>query len=146
MKNARFMLIGLAVAMLTACSGSGPAPQGSSPASQGSPPVAGSKVVAIGVTVTQLTEVVKGWSVKKKILGKDVYNDKDEKVGSIDDLIVGLDKASSFAIVGAGGFLGIDRHDVAIPIKQLEEKDGKFILPGATKDVIKGMPPFQYAM
>jgi sporulation protein YlmC with PRC-barrel domain len=118
---------------------------GSKALAQGTAPVAGSELVAVGVTVTQLTDVVKGWSVKKKILGHDIYNDKNEKVGSIDDLIVGPDKASSFLIVGAGGFLGIDRHDVAIPVKQIQEKDGKFVLPGATKEVVKAMPEFRYA-
>jgi sporulation protein YlmC with PRC-barrel domain len=138
MKKARFLLIGLCVVALMAA-------YGSSVFAQASPPTAGTSVVAIGVTVTQLTELVKGWSVKKKILGHDVYNDKNQKVGKISDLIIGPDKASSFAIVEAGGFLGIGRHEVAIPVKQFKEKDGKFILPGATKEAIKGMPEFHYA-
>jgi sporulation protein YlmC with PRC-barrel domain len=132
------LLVGLSMVMLVAICGS-------KALAQGTAPVAGSELVAVGVTVTQLTDVVKGWSVKKKILGHDIYNDKNEKVGSIDDLIVGPDKASSFLIVGAGGFLGIDRHDVAIPVKQIQEKDGKFVLPGATKEVVKAMPEFHYA-
>jgi len=48
-------------------------------------------------------------------------------------------------IVGAGGFVGVGRHDVAIPVTQLNQKDGKFILPGATKDSIKALPKFEYA-
>lgn len=138
MKKARLLLIGLGIVVLMAS-------YGSSASAQDPAPVAGTEVEAIGVTVTQLTDVVKGWSVKKKILGHDVYNDKGEKIGSIDDLILGQDKASSFVIIGAGGFLGIDRHDVAIPAKQLQEKDGKLILPGATKDAVKAMPRFKYA-
>jgi len=34
---------------------------------------------------------------------------------------------------------------VAIPVNQLKENDGKFILAGATKDAIKDMPEFEYA-
>jgi sporulation protein YlmC with PRC-barrel domain len=138
LKRMELLLVGLSMVMLVAICGS-------KALAQGTAPVAGSELVAVGVTVTQLTDVVKGWSVKKKILGHDIYNDKNEKVGSIDDLIVGPDKASSFLIVGAGGFLGIDRHDVAIPVKQIQEKDGKFVLPGATKEVVKAMPEFRYA-
>lgn len=137
-KKARLLLTGLSIVVLIAS-------YGSIATAQATEPVAGTKVLAIGVTVTQLTDVVKGWSVKKKILGHDVYNDKMEKVGNIEDLILGVDKASTFAIVGAGGFLGIDRHDVAIPVKQFQEKDGKFVLPGATKETVKAMPEFQYA-
>jgi sporulation protein YlmC with PRC-barrel domain len=138
MKKARLLLIGLGIVVLIAS-------YGSSASAQAPAPVAGAEVVGIGVTVTQLTEIVKGWSVKKKILGQDVYNDKDEKVGSVDDIIIGPDKAVTFAIIGAGGFLGIDKHDVAIPVKQFQEKEGKFILPGATKEAVKKMPPFMYA-
>ena len=75
--------------------------------------VAGS--TPLGVTVTELQAVVKGWSVKRTVLGQAVYNDKDEKVGSVDDIIITPDKAVSYAIVGTGGFLGLAKHDVAIP-------------------------------
>ncbi len=107
------------------------------------PPVAGGSV--LGVSVTELTMVVSGWSVTKQILGKDVRNDKGEKIGKVDDLIVSQDKAISYAIIGAGGFLGIDKHDVAIPVNQFKMVEGKITLPGATKDAIKAMPKFQYA-
>ena len=132
------LMIGLGVVLLMACY----TPNASA---QAPAPVAGAEIVAIGVTVTQLTDVVNGWSVKKKVLGQAVYNDKNEKVGSVDDIIIGPDKAVTFAIIGAGGFLGIDKHDVAIPVKQFQEKEGKFILPGATKEAVKKMPPFMYA-
>ena len=48
--------------------------------------------------------VTKGWSATKQIIGKDVYNDKNEKVGVVEDLIIASDKAVSYAIIGAGGF------------------------------------------
>ena len=109
------------------------------------PPVAGTQPVAIGITVQEVTLVAKGWSVKQQILGKDVYNDKKKKVGTVDDLIVAPDKAISYAIIGAGGFLGMDKHDVAIPVNQFKMEKGKIILPGATKEALKAMPPFRYA-
>src|SRR4029453_7012237 len=40
----------------------------------------------LGVTVTELQEVTKGWSVKHTILGQPVYNDNKERVGTVDDL------------------------------------------------------------
>lgn len=121
-----------------------PAPQQALPAAPATP-VAGSETLVIGVTVTELTNVVNGWSVKKKILGKHIYNDAKQKIGKVDDIIIGPDRAVTYAIIGAGGFLGIDKNDVAIPIKQFKIEDGKFILPGATKDALKKMPPFKYA-
>jgi len=105
--------------------------------------VAGSST--IGVTKEEIKEVMQGWSAKKAVLGKAVYNDKNEKIGTIDDLIIKPDRSVSYAIIGAGGFLGIGKHDVAIPMSQLKEEKDKFILPGATKEALKAMPKFEYA-
>jgi hypothetical protein len=84
-------------------------------------------------------------SAKKQILNKPVYNDANEKIGVIEDLIVTPDRFVSIAIVGVGGFLGIGRHNVAIPISQLKLVEKKFMLPGATKAALKALPPFEYA-
>src|SRR6266850_5668884 len=105
--------------------------------------VAGS--ATIGVAVEEMKAVALGWSAKKQILDKDVYNDSNDKVGEVEDLIVAPDKAVSYAIIGVGGFLGIDRHDVAIPAGQLKIQGGKLMLPGATKDALKALPKFEYA-
>ena len=75
----------------------------------------------------ELRDVTKGWSVKRSILGQPVYNEKDERVGSVDDLIVTPDKAISYGIVNAGGFLGLTKHNVAIPVSQFKLVDGKFV-------------------
>jgi hypothetical protein len=60
-------------------------------------------------------------------------------------IIIAPDKAVSYGIIAAGGFLGIGKHDVAIPVNQFRMQDGKIILPGVTKDAIKAMPQFKYA-
>ncbi len=108
-------------------------------------PVAGVSTTVVGVTADELVTVVKGWSAKKLIMGKDVFNDKNEKVGVVDDLIITPDKAVSYAIIGTGGFLGMDKHDVAIRVNQFKLVEGKITLPGATKESVKAMPEFQYA-
>jgi sporulation protein YlmC with PRC-barrel domain len=105
------------------------------------PPVAG---MSIGATADELVTVAKGWSAKNQIMGRDVYNDKNEKIGVVSDLIIAPDKAVSYVIIGAGGFLGMDKHDVAIRIDQINMVEGKIILPGATKEAVKAMPAFQY--
>jgi len=105
--------------------------------------VAGS--TTIGVSVEEVKAVALGWSAKKKILGKPVYNDKNEKIGVVDDLIITPDRSVSYAIIGAGGFLGIGKHDVAIPVGQFQDDKGRIVLAGATKDVLKAMPKFVYA-
>jgi sporulation protein YlmC with PRC-barrel domain len=105
--------------------------------------VAGS--TTLGVTVEEVKTIAKGWSAKKQILGKNVYNDKDERVGEVEDLIVAPDKSISYAIISVGGFLGLGEHYVAIPVQQFKGVDKKITLAGATKDSLKAMPKFEYA-
>ena len=105
--------------------------------------VAGS--TTIGVTVDEQKVLAVGWSAKKTILDKAVYNSSNEKIGEVEDLIITPDKAISYAIVGVGGFLGIAQHDVAIPVGQLKLEGDKLMLPGATKEGLKALPKFEYA-
>lgn len=99
----------------------------------------------VDVNVTQSTQLAMGWSVKKTLMGKTVYNDAGQKVGRVEDLIISTDRNVSYVIVGAGGFVGIGRHDVAVPVSQIQDKAGRLVMAGATKDTIKGMPEFSYA-
>ncbi len=128
--RARALLIPISLAVLTA-------------STSAMAQVAGS--TTIGVAVAEMKDITVGWSAKKQIMGKAVYNEKNERVGTIDDIIIAPDKAVSYAIVGAGGFVGVGRHDVAIPVNQFTQQDGKFVLAGATKDIIKALPKFVYA-
>ncbi len=106
--------------------------------------VAGS-TTTMDTHVSETTQVAMGWSVKKTLMGKTIYNDAGDKVGKVEDLIIAPDRNVSYLIVGAGGFVGIGRHDVAIAISQVQDKGGKLVLPGATKDSIKALPEFTYA-
>jgi len=105
--------------------------------------VAGSTL--IGISVAETRDVATGWSAKRQILGQPVLNDKDERIGSIDDIIIAPDKAVSYAIINAGGFTGLTKHDVAIPVSQLKMADNKLVLAGASKEALKASPPFEYA-
>jgi sporulation protein YlmC with PRC-barrel domain len=98
----------------------------------------------VGITIEEMKVVVLGWSAKRKLLGAAVYNDRGEKIGSIDDIIVSPRRTVSHAIVGVGGFLGIGKHQVAIPMDQIKLQGNRFVLAGATKDVLRAMPEFQY--
>jgi PRC-barrel domain protein len=106
--------------------------------------VAGTATIAI--SAEQMKLVALGWSAKKQIMGKPVYNDANEKIGTIDDLIITPDQSVSYAIIGVGGFIGLGKRNVAIPVGMLKQDNGKLVLPGATKDAVKAMPKFEYAM
>jgi sporulation protein YlmC with PRC-barrel domain len=105
--------------------------------------VAGSTVLA--VSVTEAREVADGWSAKRQILGHAVFNDRSEKIGAVDDIIIAPDKSVTYAIIGAGGFLGVARHNVAVRVSQLKIDGDTLVLPGATKEALKEAPEFEYA-
>lgn len=98
-----------------------------------------------GISVEELKTIALGWSAKKQILDKSVYNDKNEKVGDVDDLIIAPDSSVSYAIIGVGGFLGLGERQVAIPVNRFKHSEGRIVLPDATKDTLQAMPSFQYA-
>lgn len=105
--------------------------------------VAGSSVVA--TAAFEAREVAAGWSVSRQILGRSVVNENDEPIGRVQDIIVTPDASVSHVIVGAGGFLGMRRHDVAVPASALIVSSDKLVLTGATPGLIEVLPKFEYA-
>ena len=103
------------------------------------------QTAGVSVSTVELRDVAAGWSAKKQILGKGVYNDTGDKVGEINDLIVTPTKAVSYAIVGVGGFLGMGEHEIAVPVGKLKQEQDKIVLHGATKEALKAAPKFEYA-
>src|SRR5215510_8504208 len=102
--------------------------------------VAGSTL--LGVSVAEMRDVTLGWSAKRQILGQVVYNSLDERIGTVDDIIVTNDKAVSYAIINAGGFLAVAKHDIAIPVSRFKLVENKLVLPGATREALKASPRF----
>jgi sporulation protein YlmC with PRC-barrel domain len=82
-----------------------------------------------------------------KLIGASVVNDKNEKIGSVDDLIITPTDRVLFAVISVGGFLGINGRLVAVPYSSLtiNDKGRKLVLPGASKDALTQLPPFHYA-
>lgn len=55
-----------------------------------------------------------------KLIGVDVYNDANEKIGAIEDLIVDKSSRVENVILGVGGFLGMGEHYVAVSMDKLK--------------------------
>jgi sporulation protein YlmC with PRC-barrel domain len=58
-----------------------------------------------------------------KLTGLNVYDPKNEKIGEINELIIGRDGRVAAVVVGVGGFLGIGEHNAAIPFDQVQWVD-----------------------
>jgi sporulation protein YlmC with PRC-barrel domain len=87
-----------------------------------------------------------------KLVGSAVYNDHDEKIGSVDDIILGKGNNADEVIVSVGGILGAGAKLVSVPYAQLRlgdtktaSSDNKVVLPGATKESLKALPEFHYS-
>src|SRR5436853_7762406 len=55
-----------------------------------------------------------------KLIGVNVYNDNNEKIGEIEELIVDKSSKVENVVLGVGGFLGIGEHYVAVPMDKLK--------------------------
>jgi hypothetical protein len=79
-----------------------------------------------------------------KIDGAPVFNHSHDKIGTIDDLIIGPNNPVPYAILSVGGFLGMGTHLVAVPWNSLQIVDRQMRLPDATKESLKALPEFRY--
>jgi sporulation protein YlmC with PRC-barrel domain len=55
-----------------------------------------------------------------KLIGLDIYNDQNEKLGDVTEVL--LDKSGKVAgvVIGIGGFLGIGQHDIMVDMSKLK--------------------------
>jgi sporulation protein YlmC with PRC-barrel domain len=66
--------------------------------------------------------VQSGWRTSK-LVGLSVYNDKNESVGSISDLLTDKNGKITAVVIGVGGFLGVGEHLVAVPFDKVKFVD-----------------------
>ena len=64
--------------------------------------------------------MLKGKWRASKLMGLDVYNDANEKLGDVNELIVDKDGKVSAVVIGVGGFLGMGEHDIAVTMDKLK--------------------------
>jgi hypothetical protein len=80
--------------------------------------------------------------VPAKVIGTTVYNEQNQKLGSVDEVLIG--RNGVFAVIST------DKQKVAVPFQVFvfgdSSKDGhdKMVLPNATQAQLNSMPPFYY--
>lgn len=82
------------------------------------PPAATTDKAPTAATTTT-TSASGEWRVSK-MAGVKVYNDANENIGSINDLLMDKSGAVKIAVIGVGGFLGMGEHLVAVPYDKLK--------------------------
>ena len=109
-----------------------------------SAPVTPAMSQGVALVKVDVSLLAKGYRASK-LIGTRVTNDKNEKIGSLDDLVVDKNRVL-FAVLQVGGFLGIGSRLVAVPAESLVINDAgrKIQLPGASKDQLKSLSEFKY--
>jgi len=64
--------------------------------------------------------MLKGKWRASKLMGLNVYNEANEKLGDINELIVDKDGKVNAVVIGVGGFLGMGEHDIAVTMDKLK--------------------------
>jgi sporulation protein YlmC with PRC-barrel domain len=78
------------------------------------------------------------------LIGEDVYNDKDEKLGDIKEFMLEMSSGKvAYAVLSFGGFLGLGEKLFAVPWNalKLDTVNKRFML-NVEKDRLKNAPGF----
>jgi sporulation protein YlmC with PRC-barrel domain len=97
--------------------------QTSPPAGSSTAPPAGSAAAPSSGqmnTGNWMTQEQPGQWRASKLEGLDIYNQNNEKIGDISELLVDSSGKIQAVVVGVGGFLGLGERDVAIPFDQIK--------------------------
>ena len=102
----------------------------------------------VELVVVDPQAVAKGYSAGQ-LMGETVMNERREPIGTIDDLIVtrAADDNDVYVVLEVGDFLGLGGHLVAVPFTsiELDERNDRIVLAGATREALKKLPVYQGA-
>jgi sporulation protein YlmC with PRC-barrel domain len=78
-----------------------------------------------------------------RLIGATVYNDQNESVGSIDEVLLGNNHDIEGVVLSVGKFLGVDSRLVEVPANRVRVLAGKAVISNASKDQLKRLPDFR---
>jgi sporulation protein YlmC with PRC-barrel domain len=76
-----------------------------------------------------------------KLVGLNVYNDSNESLGSINDLLTDKSGNIKAVVIGVGGFLGVGEHLVAVPLDKIKFVNEPVVYAGAGAPAATGTRP-----
>lgn len=83
----------------------------------------------------------------ESMVGKPIYNENHEKIGTIEDLMVKASADEPIAILSVGDYLGGGKKLVAVPLSHLhlEGQDRTSMMMPATKAMLESLPNYSVA-
>jgi sporulation protein YlmC with PRC-barrel domain len=81
-----------------------------------------------------------------RVIGSAVYNESNESIGEVEDILIPQAGSQPVAVLSVGGFLGIGSRLIAVPYDRLQRSSDRdrWTLQGATRDSVRSMPEFRY--
>lgn len=79
----------------------------------------------------------------QKLIGKDVYGADNQRLGPVEDVVIGQDSKVNAVLVDIGGFLGIGSKTVALPLEQLRPEGERIVAADLTKEQAKAIPEYK---
>ena len=83
-------------------------------------PTATTDKAPTAATATTTSTTASGQWRTSKMDGLKVYNEANENIGTINDLLMDKSGDIKIAVIGVGGFLGMGEHLVAVPYEKLK--------------------------
>src|ERR1700675_3004397 len=117
---ARYTIAAIAGSALLAGAAFAQTPAATTTDSAGTPPAA----------VSDMSSLQGNWRASK-LAGLSVYNDNNESVGSINDLLTDKSGNIKAVVIGVGGFLGVGEHLVAVPFDKVKFVNEPIVYTGA---------------
>jgi hypothetical protein len=82
----------------------------------------------------------------KDVKDKAVHNQGGKKIGEVEDVVTSNQDHQLYAVISVGGFLGIGKSEITLPLSQLTWQSDKLVASTvATKKELKAMPKYQEA-
>src|SRR5262249_12145066 len=78
---------------------------------------------APSATTTTTTATTSGMWRASKLVGVNVYNDQNEKLGDISEVLIDKSGKVDGVVIGVGGFLGMGQHDIKVDMSKLKFVD-----------------------
>ena len=107
-----------------------------------------SRAALIAEKVVYLAHSPQGAVLISGYFDRGVQNGAGEKIGTVNDLLLGSDGKIVAVVLGVGGFLGLGEKEVTVPFSIIRVVGGDndwHLLFDTTKDALRDAPSFQHA-
>ena len=90
---------------------------------QSNPPASSQPPAATATPVPAVTKTQGNLWRASKLKGLNVYNEQNEKLGDITEILIDKSGKADGIVIGVGGFLGMGQHDIKVEMSKLKFVD-----------------------